>query len=362
MITVPFFQLQLLSIISPERYIEQLLDEQNQGTFSVDMANGIPENDVRLYSHINQLGKTQLLKPHHVFITVQWLCSFGAVLVVHHCAESWLQRMRMAMKKNKGWLAVIWSTVSVCMLLNVYTSLKIIATVCIKRSVRDCPQGGFAILVGIVLSGILVIIHFRKFRHYLPPPRMWQLCFPRSCFMLARAYFLLSSWIICFSLIVTPGVHIPYAILLLSTSYLLHATALAAIYLLLPAAICFTAVIYTIDQMFCVNAEFRLTGRQGLRQVYRLLMATVAFTGAACFAASLHLLLFLSKNGQKTQSISSTVFTVFSTAFTIVAPWAIRTAVRKMQQVFNREWEAIHEESTPLQPVQGRRERQEATR
>ena len=170
---------------------------------------------------------------------------------------------------------------------------------------------------------------------------------------MARAYFLLSSWIICFSLIMTPGVHTPYAILLLSTNYLLYATALAAIYLLLPAAICFTAVIYTIDQMFCVNAEFRLTRRQGLRQVYRVLMATVAFTGAASFAASLHFLLLYSKNGQKTQSISSTVFAVFSAAFTIVAPWAIRTAVRKIQQVPTREWEVIHEESTPLQPVQG---------
>ena len=130
--------------------------------------------------------------------------------------------------------------------------------------------------------------------------------------MLARAYFLLSSWIICFSLIMIPGVHIPYAILLLSTSYLLYATALAAIYLL-PAAIC--------------------------------------FTGAASFAASLHVLLLYRKNGQKTQSISTTVFAVFSSVFTIVAPWAIRTTVRKMQQVLTREWEAIHEESTPLQPV-----------
>ena len=114
-----FFSMQVLSIISPERYIEQLLEEQNQGTFSVCMANGIPENDVRLYFHINQLGKPELLKLHRVFNTVQWLCSFGAVLVANHYAESWLQRMRMAMKKNKGWLAVIWSTVSVCMLLNV---------------------------------------------------------------------------------------------------------------------------------------------------------------------------------------------------------------------------------------------------
>ena len=79
---------------------------------------------------------------------------------------------------------------------------------------------------------------------------------------------------------------------------------------------------------------------------------------AASFTASLHLLLLYSKNGQKTQSISSTVFAVFSTAFTIVAPWAIRTTVRKMQQVLTREWEAIHEESTPLQPVQGRLDRQ----
>ena len=154
--------------------------------------------------------------------------------------------------------------------------------------------------------------------------------------MLARAYFLLSSWIICFSLIVIPGVHISCVILLLCTSYLLYATALAAIYLLLPAAICFTAVIYTIDQMFCVNAEFRLTRRQGLRQVYHLLTAMVTVTGAASFAARLNVLLLYSKNGQKTQSISTTVFAVFSSVFTIVAPWAIRTTVRKMQQVLTR--------------------------
>ena len=338
--------MQLLSIISPERYTEQLLDERNQGTFSVDMSKGIPEHDVRLHSRINQLDNTHSLKPSQAVNSLQWVCSFGAVLVVYHCSESWLQRLRVAVKRNKGWLAVFWTTVNVCLLLNIYTSLKIIASTCIKGIATDCSYGISAIPVGIVLSGIPVIVRFRKFNDNLPPPRMWQLCLPRSCFMLARAYFLLSSWIICFSLTVIPGVHIPYAILLLSTSYLLYATALAAIYLLLPAAICFTALIYTIDQIFCINPQFRLTVRQGFQQVYRLLIATVTFTGAAAFAASLHLLLFLSKNGQKTQSISATVFSIFSTAFTIVAPWAIRTAVRKMQRILNREWEAIHEETS----------------
>ena len=193
----------------------------------------------------------------------------------------------------------------------------------------------------------------RKFKHSLPHPRIWQLGIPWNCFTLARVYFMLSSWIICFSLSVIPGVHIPYAILLLSTNYVLYGTALAAIYLLLPAAICLTAVIYTVDQVFCINAEFRLTARQGFQQAYRLLVATVAFVGAAGFAASLHLLLLHSKNGQKTQSISTTVFIMFSTVFPIVAPWAIRTAVRKMQQVLIREWEAIHEETgIPLHIVQ----------
>ena len=339
--------MQALSIISPQKYREDLLNEQNQGIFSARITIGIPHDDLRSHSHIRQFAVPVFSLLHAVNI-LQWTCVLGALFVVHYYAGSRLQLLRTALDKHRGWLAVFWASVSVCLVLNSYTILKIIASTCMKLNARDCSYGVIAILAGIVLSGIPVIIHFRKFRHYLPPPRMWQLCSPRSCFMLARAYFLLSSWIICFSLIVTPGVHIPYAILLLSTNYLLYGTALAAIYLLLPAAICFTAVVYTIDQMFCVNAEFRLTGRQGLRQVYRLLMATVAFTGAACFAASLHLLLFLSKNGQKTQSISSTVFVVFSTAFTIVAPWAIRTAVRKMQQVLTREWEAIHEDRSTI--------------
>ena len=272
--------------------------------------------------------------------------------MVYHYAEASLQLLRSALEKRKGWLAVFWATVNVCFLLNIYTFLKIIASACMDAKARDCSYEIIAILAGIVLSGIPVIIHVCKFKHSLPPPRIWQLGMPQNCFTLARVYFMLSSWNICFSLSVIPGVHIPYAILLLSTNYVLYGTALAAIYLLLPAAICLTAVIYTIDQIFCINAEFRLTARQGFQQAYRLLVATVAFVGAAGFAASLHLPLLHSKNGQKTQSISTTVFIMFSTVFPIMAPWAIRIAVRKMQQVLIREWEAMHKEMRiPLQPV-----------
>ena len=263
--------------------------------------------------------------------------------MVYHYAESKLQWFRMALEKHKGWLAIFWATVNVCLVPNSYTILKMIASTCMDANAQDCSYGVIAILAGIALSGIPVIVHVCKFKHSLPPPRIWQLGMPQNCFTLARVYLLLSSWIICFSLCVIPGVHIPHAILLLSSNYVLYATALAATYLLLPAAISLTAVIYTIDQIFCINAEFRLTGRQGFQQAYRLLVATVAFVGAAGFAASLHLLLLHSKNGQKTQSISTTVFIMFSTVFPIVAPWAIRTAVRKMQQVLIREWEAIHE-------------------
>ena len=337
--------IQLLGIISPERYREQLLDEYNQGIFSTNMVKGIPEHDVRLYSHLIQLGTPQLTLPL-TFYALQWTCGLGAVLVVYCYAESKLQCWWMALEKHKGWLAVFWATANVCFVLDIYTSLKMIANTCIKGVVRDCSYGVIAIPASIALSGITVIVLVRKFKHYLPPPRIWQLGIPWNCFTLARVYFMLSSWIICFSLSVIPGVHIPYTILLLSTNYILYGTALAAIYLLLPAAICLTAVIYTIDQVFCINAEFRLTSRQGFQQVYRLLVATVAFVGAAGFAASLYFLLLYSKNGQKTQSISTTVFIMFSTVFPIVAPWAIRTAVRKTQQVLIREWEAIHEETS----------------
>ena len=309
------------------------------------MTRGIPHADLRLSSHLGQF-RTYKFTLHSAFNGIQWICSLGALFVVYHYAESRLQWLRMALEKHKGWLAVFWATVNVCLVPNSYTILKMIATTCMNAKARDCSYGVIAILAGIALSGIPVIIHVCKFKHYLPPPRIWQLGIPWNCFTLARVYIMLSSWIICFSLSVIPGVHIPYAILLLSTNYVLYGTALAAIYLLLPAAICLTAVIYTIDQIFCINAEFRLTARQGFQQVYRLLVATVAFVGAAGFAASLHFLLLYSKNGQKTQSISTTVFIMFSIVFPIVAPWAIRTAVRKMQQVLIREWEAIHEETS----------------
>ena len=205
-----------------------------------------------------------MLRLPNAFVSITWTCGLGALLVVYHYAEASLQLLRSALEKRKGWLAVFWATVNVCFLLNIYTFLRIIASACMDAKARDCSYGIIAILAGIALSGILVIVHVRKFKHSLPHPRIWQLGIPWNCFTLARVYFMLSSWI---------------------------------------------------------NAEFRLTGRQG----FRLLVATVAFVGAAGFAASLHLLLLHSKNGQKTQSISTTVFIMFSTVFPIMASWAIRT-------------------------------------
>ena len=275
------------------------------------------------------------------FNVIPWACGLGAPLLLCHYAESWLQWLRTAIQKHGGWLALFWATATVCFFLNIYTILKITAITCMDAKVRDILYGVIAILGIIAFSGIPAIVHFHKFKHHLPLPRMWQLCFPWNCFTLSRLYFLLSTWIICNTLTFTSAVHVPYAILLLSTNYLLYGTALVAVYLLLATAICLTALIYTIDQMFCINMEFRLTCRQGIQQVYRLLVAAVAFFGTAGFAISLHLLLYLNKNGQKTQSISTVVFVLFSTVFPIVAPWAIRTAVRKTQQVMNHEWVAI---------------------
>ena len=335
--------MQLLSIISPERYTEQLLDEHNQGIFASHMGTGIPKYDIRINSLLRQLDFS-VLKLHTAFYVIQWACGFGVLLLVCCYAESWLQWLRTAIEKHNGWLAVFWGTVNVCFILNVYTILKIIASTCIKGA-ANCRYGAVATPVVIAIPAIPAIVCFLKFKHHLPPPRMWQLCFPWNCSRLSRLYLLLSSWIVCFTLIITTGVHIPHAILLLSTNYLLYGTALVAIYLLLATAICLTALIYTIDQMFCINMEFRLTCRQGIQQVYCLLVAAVAFFGTAGFAISLHLLLYLSKNGQKTQSISTAVFTIFSTVFLIIAPWAIRTAGRKMQQALFHKWETMHEEA-----------------
>ena len=272
------------------------------------------------------------------------MCGCGALLLVYHYAGSWLQLLKTTSENHREWLAVFWATANVSFVLNVYSILKVIANTCI-RFVADYWCNAIAIPIIFVLSVIPVIFQFCKFKDHLPSPRIWQLCFPQSYVTLARVYMLLCSWSICFSFITISGLHVPYAILLLSTNYLLYGTALAAVYILLPTAICLTALIYTIDQMFCINMEFRLTCRQGIQQVYRLLVAGVAFFGAAGFAISVHFLLYLSKNGQKTQSLSTSAFTIFSTVFLIVAPRAIRTAVRKIQQDVFRKWETMHEEA-----------------
>ena len=73
----------LLSIISPQKYREELLNEHNQGIFSECLTRGIPHDDVRTYSQLQQNG-WRVFSLHTTINIIQWTCALGALLVVHH--------------------------------------------------------------------------------------------------------------------------------------------------------------------------------------------------------------------------------------------------------------------------------------
>ena len=96
----------------------------------------------------------------------------------------------------------------------------------------------------------------------------------------------------------------PFAVLLVGTNPFLYGSALLAIVLAASLLVLLTATLFTFGQVFLGDPDFRLSRREAVRQVGRLLLPATGCAGVALFLGCICFLLLLSKGGNKVQSVS----------------------------------------------------------
>ena len=124
---------------------------------------------------------------------------------------------------------------------------------------------------------------------------------------------------------------IPFQVLLVSANPHLYGFGIITVWCVMFLCIIITDIFYTIDQIFMKEEEYRITPKQAFRQILLLMYIAVIVFGFGSLTFSITLLLHLDKYGEKTQSVSSSVYFILKHAVFPIVVWMVKRMVQKLR-------------------------------
>ena len=349
-----FICVQIFKIISPKRYVQQLSDIHYPGQYYGYIAQGMPKSDIREGMHLSQDDMVHILSTigrlfgnNRSFFCLIALIGYGLPLLLYKREGIWLKRVEIKIKNRKGLLAFFWSLSVMGYVYAYYALVTSLTIACFdpeatsnwKKS--NCVGTGIASVYLVVTSAIVSLIHSNAIST-LPVPRMIQIVIKilsKCCKGVTFSEELTTQIMVAIGL---NGIHclligplslgLPAQILMLSSNFYLNGTAILSCFMIVGAMVIFIAIIFTVDQAFSPSQMYRLTCKQVLVQSVALLVTFFLLACCLLFLLSIHFLLQLTKDGEKTQSISTALLHVLSALSYITMPKLIPRIVTLLER------------------------------
>ena len=116
----------------------------------------------------------------------------------------------------------------------------------------------------------------------------------------------------------------PFQILIVSANPHLYGFSILTVWSVILGCIVLTSIPFTIAQVFVAPEDYKLTPKQGLQQIIFLILVATLIIGFGSLACSITLILLLSKYGERTQSVSTSVGFVLRHAIIPLAGWMVQ--------------------------------------
>ena len=136
---------------------------------------------------------------------------------------------------------------------------------------------------------------------------------------------------------------VPFQLLLVSANPHLYGFAILTVWCAMFLCIIITSILFTIDQIFIKEEEYRFTPQQACRQILLLLFIAVLVFGFGSLIFSFTLVLHLNKYGEKTQSVSTSVYFLLRHVAIPIALWIAKRIVQKIRESHIHFWRHIQE-------------------
>ena len=322
-ITCTPFSPQLMSVVSFERYQKELLDVQNPGVLAVPLS-----QDQQCYSTRTARSSGRYSTEYMCYCMLITLCIiFPPVLRI-----TWRKQLAVLeqVKVTKGGPAVMWACIAWMPLANLYFTAKAITTNSyFARLYHKYPYivrnnnitMGLGAAFVLCCATIAAVIQSGKPLPGLPNTRVLKS-------PVVRRVVKFHIWIHSNTLLALVLTKSPFAVLLVGTNPFLYGSAVLAIVLAASFLILLTATLFTFGQVFLGDPDFRLSRREAVRQVGRLMLAATGCAGVALFLGCICFLLLLSKGGNKVQSVSGVASFYMSHVVLTALPLFMRSLIR----------------------------------
>ena len=316
---------QLMSVVSPKRYLKDLMDVHNPGVLVVHL--GI---DQQCYT--NRVVRSSIadrqLRIFYLLVAIM-----GIVVPPYLLYITWWKQLAVLqqVKVTKGGPAVMWACIAWLPFINLYFTVKLIAT-SLRFEVNEEYQRDdendavSAVALIIIFSSIAAVIQSGKTLPGLPNTSILKSTIVRRVIK----FHIWSNFNVFLALVLTA---IPFVAFLVGTNPFLYGSALLAIVLAASVPILLTATLFTIGQVFVGDPDFRLTWREAMWQAGRLLLVATGCAGVALFLGCICFLLLLSKGGNKVQSVSGVANFFMSHVVLTALPLLMRSLIRFIRNI-----------------------------
>ena len=310
--------MQLMSVVSPERYQKELMDVHNAGALEVFLG-----TDQQCYSiRVVARGKTKF-----GFYWLVVTLGVAAPPILLYITWRKVLAVLQHVKVTKGGPAVMWACIAWMPLANLYLAAKLIISISQKKWQGDNNNAFFVgVPFALVCLSIAAVIQSGMALPGLPNIGVLKSAVVRrviklhiwSHFNIFLAGMLAKSFVVA---------------LLVGTNPFLYGSALLAIVLAASLPILLTAALFTIGQVFMGDPDFRLTWREAVWQAGRLLLVATSCAGVALFLGCICFLLLLSKGGNKVQSVSGVASFFMSHVVLTALPLLMHSLIRFIRNI-----------------------------
>ena len=296
--------------------------------------------DVRIYNHMSQGASVNGPRADKAF---QLICRSVILLgffVI--CAKGSNIAENVQKGRNRVRIPLYWATATLALVFTLYTMTKFIISHCplppSGHSKVDCFGVVLVVMIFISLCGMAATVHSKHLN--LPHPKIYGIfgcCGRRGHKVLT----MLSLWgIYCSILCLLYSA--PYQVLMVCASPHLYGLAIITAWCVMIGLIMITSILFTIDQIFLADKDFRTTPKQALQQVLFLCFITLLVFGLGSLSFSLTLLLHVSKYGERTISVTVALFFLMKHVVIPIVSYAMRKTVQvaresSMEMIYRNE-------------------------
>ena len=252
---------------------------------------------------------------------------------------------RLQQSRSRTKVPFFWAVASLTHVFNIYIVAKSLLLGNYGYEGNSNDHLGYKIVyntLGCILCAIIGIVAYSHSKYItFPIPRTWS-TFTKCCGRKQhRIITTISLWGIYMSAMCLL-VCLPFQLLLVSANPHLHGFAILTVWCAMFVCILTISIPFTIDQIFIKEENYRITPKQACRQILLLLFIAVLVLGFGSVTFSITLVLHLSKYGEKTQSVSTSVYFLLQHVAIPIFVWIAKRIIQKIRERHVHFWRIIY--------------------